>query len=579
MKHLPSVAAVMPFRWLAVLRLSRDADTKESLKRHRIEIEEFIQSIGGGVIVGWAEDPDVSATRTTPFQRPELGPWLKKRLDEFDGIVVWKMDRIVRSSAQTRELLMHLTTHGKRLTSVKESIIDFDPNSTDKLKKLICELFMQVTVMIAEMEADNIRTRIGSHKDLLRKWGYWPGGNVPYGFELVKGTLPGAPIAGKILTPVPDRIAIVKEMGRLVISRVPTKQIAEILTRRGVPTSSVASGLNMPDHWDGFSAWNGQSIKQILTNRIHLGEHHENGETIRGDDGMPIRFCPSTFSLEDFEQIQREFDRRARHKSTGYENQMRFFSGAIECLGCGKPLYLLEINDKGKIRHYYRCGTNHNKTAIRIGKDPCPAHAKSVVGARLHEYVDEMVCGPLGKHELHEDHYVEGLGSYEEAERIRSALRTLVTDFYNGEYESPFLAELYHEKKNELSRRLDRMTADGVELSHWERRPTGKTLWDEWQAADWTRKRELLRMAGLTVRAMPGKNGVIEVVEAEDTAQRLADYAAGKPLRDAPKPPPTAQIISDEEVRNALLAGIARGGVVLDDELSQWGDGVSDPVE
>ncbi|WP_237076718.1 hypothetical protein [Mycobacteroides abscessus] len=38
----------------------------------------------------------MSAGKTTPFTRPQLGDWLTNRHNEFDVLVVFRMDRIVR---------------------------------------------------------------------------------------------------------------------------------------------------------------------------------------------------------------------------------------------------------------------------------------------------------------------------------------------------------------------------------------------------------------------------------------------------------------------------------------------------
>ncbi|WP_236565392.1 recombinase family protein [Nocardia sputi] len=52
----------------------------------------------GWTEAGVATDLDVSATKYSPFDRPELGNWLKNRHHEFDVIVVRRLDRLVRSS-------------------------------------------------------------------------------------------------------------------------------------------------------------------------------------------------------------------------------------------------------------------------------------------------------------------------------------------------------------------------------------------------------------------------------------------------------------------------------------------------
>ena len=53
----------------------------------------------GYEIVGRFEDLGISAGKTTPFERPDLGKWLAPdRLHEFDVLVFAKIDRAFRST-------------------------------------------------------------------------------------------------------------------------------------------------------------------------------------------------------------------------------------------------------------------------------------------------------------------------------------------------------------------------------------------------------------------------------------------------------------------------------------------------
>lgn len=535
-------------RWLGVLRLSRDADIKDSLVRHRADIEKHVSALGG-VIVGWAEDPDVSASTTTPFQRPQLGDWLENRLDEFDGVIVWKLDRIVRSANHLRTLLDYFVKRNKRLVSVKEAVIDFDPGSKDRLKSLVCDLFMTIVVMVAEMEADNIRTRVLSAKEHLRANAYWPGGRVPFGFTLVEGTLPGAPIRGKVLTPVPDLIDVIRRMAELVLTEGKNiSSVARTLTAEGVPPPGKGQNICASGH----TAWYDQTVKAVLTNPALIGEHHRKGKVVWGADGSPVEFCKPVFPVEYFERLQAALVRPPKQRS----NSKLFLSGTVECLGCGGPLYVLKAKGAGGNNlYYYRCVAGNE--VKRGEKHPCLARTMSITAQKLHGFLDDQIGERFSEFELYEDVFVEGVGSFEEAERIRRSIEILHEDRIRGEYDAEPMKSLYYEKMGELRQRLAALEESGAELSRWERRPTGRTLWDAWETADWTTRKKLLDMAGLAVRALPGA-GTMEIIESEDTAKRLAEYAAGKPLRSVPKPPPTARVQQHEKIRQQLITGVSQ---------------------
>src|SRR3954467_237244 len=82
-------------RAFVAVRLSDLTDNTTSPARQKEAGESCAASIGARV-VGYAPDLGVAASKKTPFERPELGAWLK-RPEEYDVIVFWRLDRAVRS--------------------------------------------------------------------------------------------------------------------------------------------------------------------------------------------------------------------------------------------------------------------------------------------------------------------------------------------------------------------------------------------------------------------------------------------------------------------------------------------------
>jgi hypothetical protein len=66
-------------------------------------------------VIDKAVDPDVSAYKVAPWQRPDIGDWLKNRTGEFD-IVAWsRLDRAVRRMSDMSRLADWAREHGKTL--------------------------------------------------------------------------------------------------------------------------------------------------------------------------------------------------------------------------------------------------------------------------------------------------------------------------------------------------------------------------------------------------------------------------------------------------------------------------------
>ncbi|ONI77278.1 hypothetical protein ALI144C_35045 [Actinosynnema sp. ALI-1.44] len=62
-------------------------------------------------VVAVVEDLDVSASMVGPFDRPELGQWLREpKSHDYDALVFWRADRAIRSMTD----MFALTAWGMR---------------------------------------------------------------------------------------------------------------------------------------------------------------------------------------------------------------------------------------------------------------------------------------------------------------------------------------------------------------------------------------------------------------------------------------------------------------------------------
>ncbi|MEW2249043.1 recombinase family protein [Streptomyces sp. NPDC006975] len=148
-------------RALSAIRLSVETDETTSPGRQRAANEGAAASIGASII-GEAVDLGVSASKTTPFERPELGSWLT-RPDEFDALMSWRFDRAVRSMADMNALVTWAQEHRKVIVFAEgpggRLVLDFR-NGVD----LITQLILQIFAFAAEFEAQSIRERVlGAH--------------------------------------------------------------------------------------------------------------------------------------------------------------------------------------------------------------------------------------------------------------------------------------------------------------------------------------------------------------------------------------------------------------------------------
>ncbi|CAM5388920.1 Recombinase domain-containing protein OS=Streptomyces microflavus OX=1919 GN=Smic_81450 PE=4 SV=1 [Streptomyces microflavus] len=140
-------------RIVGAVRISRYTDASTSPEVQ----EETVTATGarvGGEFVGWARDLDISALKTTPWEREELRHWLD-RPDEWDVMIWQRMDRAVRSMADMADLGRY-AEHGKRL------IFASGPGG-DKLEldfsSPMSELIMLILAFAAQLEGQTIMER------------------------------------------------------------------------------------------------------------------------------------------------------------------------------------------------------------------------------------------------------------------------------------------------------------------------------------------------------------------------------------------------------------------------------------
>lgn len=206
---------------LIVIRLSRVTDATTSPERQLQACKELCATRGYEV-VGIAEDLDISAGKTTPFNRPELGQWLK-RPGEFDVIVVYRVDRIVRRLFDLSDLIKWCQEHRVALVSATEAFLDLTAPFGDIVALLVAK--------VAEMELAAISERNRSAAQHNLRAGKYRGGPPPWGY------LPQQNDAG-VWTYVQDpvQVEVILEVVERVLKGEPLRAIAHDLTERGVPT-------------------------------------------------------------------------------------------------------------------------------------------------------------------------------------------------------------------------------------------------------------------------------------------------------------------------------------------------------
>ncbi|MGP4002738.1 recombinase family protein [Streptomyces sp. 8N706] len=481
-------------RALSAIRLSVRTDETTSPARQRAANSNEAAR-RGAVIVGEAEDLDVSATKTTPFDRPELGAWLA-RPDDFDMIVWWRMDRAVRSMSDMAELGRWAKQHGKLLVFAEGpggAPMDLDMRTVSP----VSELIMTLLAFSAQMEAAAIRERVTGAQAALRSQGRYAGGLVPYGYEKV----PNPDGAGYKLAPDPEAVKILSGIIRDVLDGQSLTAVAMALNEDGVPVprdyqaikaGREPGGTRRGQRHERFR-WTAGTLSKVLRSPALMGYRLHQGKPVRDRDGNPILIGEPVLSREEFDVLQDHMNALTPQKNRTRKDTQAMLLGVAKCRGCGGNLYLSKRAG----------GQDYNCRATARG-DRCPSPA-GIRADWLEKYVEEEVMARIGDMQMTKIVTHTGYDPTPELREVETELRALYAD--KDARKSRTGRMIWQEEVEALERRAEALEATPRQEASTEVVETGETYASFWARHDAAGRRQLLLDAGARATVAKGRSG------------------------------------------------------------------------
>jgi DNA invertase Pin-like site-specific DNA recombinase len=283
--------AEKPLRMAVYLRISKDPDgTSTATTRQLTDCKRFAK-LKDWRIAEVFEDTDTSAYRQVA--RPRYEALLHALAEgEVDGVLVWKLDRLVRRTAEFERFWSICEKAGGRLASVNDTIDSSTPTGM---------VVVKILMAFAEMEAAQMSLRM-RRAELERAEAGRPklSGYRAYGLSRDWTTL------------IEDEAAIIKESAARVLAGESLRSICLDLNERGVPTS-------------GGTRWRPSPLQSILTNPRLWGKRTYHGEIV-GDGNWPAILDELTG-----EQLLRRL-----HLTRGTQAARKYLlSGILRCGKCG----------------------------------------------------------------------------------------------------------------------------------------------------------------------------------------------------------------------------------------------------
>lgn len=438
----------------------------------------------------------MSAGSTSPFDRPEIGNWLKNRLGEFDVLVFFRADRIVRRLFDLADLIRWARQHAVTLVSATESYFDLSTDFGDIIALLVAKVAEMELAAISERNASAFRHnfKAGKYRGGVPPWGYLP--------KQVEGVWR--------LVQDPAQVTVINEVVDRVLNGEPLRAVARGLTNRGVLTAKDRFAEAQGREVKGY-AWHSAGLKRALTSQTLLGyavtrepltdaqgrvlrtskgKKQFGPETvIRNDDGSPVVRSEPILSREVFDRLGVELaDRENRKEPT--KRSSGLLLRVIYCGVCGKPAYKLKGGPGRSPR--YRCASTQSKDG--------PCGNGSVPLADADELLIERLLADFGDSERLERVWQSGSDRSAELAEINAELTDRAGLVGTGPYRAgtPQRAEL-DRRITELDARRESLMAETVKPAGWKWQPTGQNFREWWDQQDTEAKNIWLRSMGIRV--------------------------------------------------------------------------------
>ncbi len=349
-------------------RFSSDNQRDESIDAQIRAIREYAKKQDVVIVEEYID----KARSATTDNRPEFLRMISDSAkEEFDIVLVHKLDRFARNRQDSIGYRMQLKRHGVSLISILE-YIDESPES------IILESVLEA---MAEYYSKNLaRETIKGLKENALK-GLHTGGKPPFGYDLDK-------VSRKLVVNEHEAIAV-RLIFERTLERVGYAKIADELNVLGYKTrydrpfgkNSLLS-IVRNEKYTGIYVYNKASSKDVDGKRNN-SKHKDDEDIIRIKDAVPVIIPKETFM-----QVQDILKQRGHRTSSNRAKTVYLLSGKIRCGKCGYSMGgNRRFSGRNKIPHVtYRCMGQKN---LRIcgTKEIRREYIEAFVLEKLSEYL------------------------------------------------------------------------------------------------------------------------------------------------------------------------------------------------
>lgn len=339
---------------------------------------------------------------------------------KVDAVLIYKLDRLSRNVRDTLYLAKDIfEANGISFISLSENI---DTSTA------MGALFLTLLSAIAEFEREQITERMQMGKVGRAKSGKAMSWVVPpFGYDYID-----------------DGYAVNEFEAQLV------REMFDYYIKTSSVTALVVK-LNDEGHIGKDIDWTYRTVKQTLTNPVHIGKNQFKGTVYDGDHEAIV--SEATFNLV---QSMMDKNRREAYNPRPFESKY-LLSGIIRCGECGAPMMAILGNVRldGTRKRYYRCKSFKKYSGAGKNYSHIKCTSKSVDMYILEEKVlgqiESIRLNPT-EHLHKETETVDKQAVYEsELVRLENQLGKLLELYI----ENVFSRQTMEKKRSELNNKID----------------------------------------------------------------------------------------------------------------------------
>ena len=263
---------------------------------------------------------------------------------EIKVVLIFKLERVLRSTDEWGPFRSFLQQHGCRLVSPTEDLSDETPSG--RLKN---NLLMSVAEYKRLNTAEKIRIKLNEQA----KRGFWIGGQVPFGY-VYDETLQG-------LSPHPTEAVTLRRIFELAARLTSLTEIANTLNAEGLRTRARIFNRRSGEKQNvGEKRFRSDIVRRLITRPLYAGRVRMNGKEFPGQHAALV----SDDLWERANAAIRPALSPAPRRFRSRDKHFHLLKGLAFCGCCGRamiPNTCGKLDPDGKRYRYYTCGYAHKE--------------------------------------------------------------------------------------------------------------------------------------------------------------------------------------------------------------------------